>query len=76
MPSNRQRISMRWCRPRAHSFVLDPTRPNHAAENGKTRFTARVLHWSVADLQAHEQMGLHQGWGQCAEQLEALIAKL
>jgi uncharacterized protein YndB with AHSA1/START domain len=43
---------------------------------GKTRYTARVRHWSVADREAHEKMGFHQGWGQCAEQLAAVAAKL
>jgi uncharacterized protein YndB with AHSA1/START domain len=45
-------------------------------EAGKTRYTARVRHWTHADKQAHEQMGFHQGWGQCADQLEALVATL
>ena len=45
-------------------------------EAGKTRYTARVLHWSVADREAHEKMGFHQGWGKCTDQLEALVAKL
>jgi len=45
-------------------------------EDGKTRYTARVRHWTVADRKAHEQMGFHQGWGQCADQLAALVAKL
>jgi uncharacterized protein YndB with AHSA1/START domain len=44
--------------------------------DGKTRYTARVLHWTVADREAHEKMGFHQGWGQCTDQLEALVAKL
>jgi uncharacterized protein YndB with AHSA1/START domain len=43
---------------------------------GKTNYTARVLHWTVADREAHEKMGFHEGWGQCADQLEALVAKL
>ena len=43
-----------------------------ADENGKTRYTARALHWTDEDCAAHEQMGFHEGWGQCAEQLEAL----
>ena len=47
-----------------------------ADEAGKTRYTARVLHWTVADREAHEKMGFHQGWGQCADQLAALAAKL
>jgi uncharacterized protein YndB with AHSA1/START domain len=45
-------------------------------EGGKTRYTARVLHWTVADCEAHEKMGFHKGWGQCADQLAALVAKL
>ncbi|HUT41214.1 MAG TPA: SRPBCC family protein [Gammaproteobacteria bacterium] len=44
-------------------------------ENGKTRYTARVRHWTVADREAHEQMGFHQGWGLCADQLAALVEK-
>lgn len=40
---------------------------------GKTKYTARVLHWTVADREKHEQMGFHEGWGQCAEQLAALV---
>ncbi len=43
---------------------------------GRTRYTARVRHWSVADRQAHEAMGFDRGWGQCADQLEALVARL
>ena len=45
-------------------------------EGGKTRYTARVRHWTVADREAHEKMGFHQGWGQCADPLTALVAKL
>ncbi len=44
-------------------------------EHGKTRYTARVRHWTVADREAHEQMGFHQGWGLCADQLAALVEK-
>jgi len=44
-------------------------------EGGKTKYTARVLHWTVADREAHEKMGFHQGWGQCADQLVALVTK-
>ncbi|MFL6933486.1 MAG: SRPBCC family protein [Xanthobacteraceae bacterium] len=42
---------------------------------GKTRYTARVRHWTLADREAHEKMGFHQGWGQCTDQLAALVAK-
>ena len=45
-------------------------------EGGKTRYTARVRHWTVADRETHEKMGFHQGWGICTDQLEALVAKL
>jgi len=45
-------------------------------EAGQTRYTARVRHWTVADREAHEKMGFHQGWGQCADQLAGLVAKL
>jgi uncharacterized protein YndB with AHSA1/START domain len=43
---------------------------------GKTKYTARVRHWSVGDRETHEKMGFHAGWGQCADQLVALVAKL
>lgn len=45
-------------------------------EGGKTKYTALARHWTVADREAHEKMGFHQGWGQCADQLAALVAKL
>ncbi len=46
------------------------------AGNGKTKYTARVRHWSVADREAHEKMGFHQGWGIATSQLEALAQTL
>ena len=42
---------------------------------GRTRYTARALHWTAADRETHEQMGFHEGWGQCADQLAALVAR-
>jgi uncharacterized protein YndB with AHSA1/START domain len=45
-------------------------------EGGRTRYTARARHWSMADKEAHEKMGFHEGWGQCADQLAALVARL
>lgn len=45
-------------------------------EGGKTRYTARVRHWTVADREAHEKMGFHGGWGLCTDQLAALAATL
>ena len=47
-----------------------------ADEGGKTRYTARVRHWSEADKAQHEQMGFEQGWGLCADQLAALAASI
>jgi uncharacterized protein YndB with AHSA1/START domain len=46
------------------------------APGGKTQYTARVLHWSVEDKEAHEKMGFHEGWGRCTDQLEALVARI
>jgi uncharacterized protein YndB with AHSA1/START domain len=45
-------------------------------ERGKTRYTARVRHWTAADRGKHEQMGFHAGWGLCTDQLAILVAKL
>jgi len=45
-------------------------------ENGQTRYTARARHWSEDDKTTHEQMGFHQGWGICADQLAALAKSL
>ena len=45
-------------------------------EGDKTRYTARALHWKEEDRAAHEKMGFHEGWGQCAEQLEEIARTL
>ena len=45
-------------------------------DGGKTRYTARVRHWTVADRETHEKMGFHDGWGRCTDQLAALVARL
>jgi uncharacterized protein YndB with AHSA1/START domain len=47
-----------------------------ADEDGKTRYTATVRHWTAEDKKTHEEMGFHQGWGQCADQLAALAKTL
>ena len=41
--------------------------------DGKTRYTARVRHWTVEDRDEHEKMGFNAGWGQCADQLAELL---
>ncbi|MBI2516546.1 MAG: SRPBCC family protein [Opitutae bacterium] len=43
---------------------------------GKTKYTARVRHWTVADREAHEKMGFREGWGIATNQLEALAKTL
>lgn len=45
-------------------------------EGGKTRYTARARHWSAEDREVHEKMGFVEGWGICAEQLEAVARSL
>jgi len=45
-------------------------------EGGRTRYTARCLHWTAEDREQHEKMGFHEGWGQAASQLEALARTL
>lgn len=45
-------------------------------EDGKTRYTARVRHWTTADRESHEEMGFHEGWAQCADQLADVVSKL
>jgi uncharacterized protein YndB with AHSA1/START domain len=45
-------------------------------EGGRTRYTARVRHWTIADREAHEKMGFHEGWGRCTDQLATLVARL
>lgn len=43
---------------------------------GKTRYTALVQHWTVADREAHEKMGFHPGWDICTDQLAELASNL
>jgi uncharacterized protein YndB with AHSA1/START domain len=43
---------------------------------GQTRYTATARHFTVEGRRQHEQMGFHEGWGICADQLEALAASL
>lgn len=45
-------------------------------EGAGTRYTARVRHGTTADREMHEQMGFHQGWAICADQLAALAEGL
>lgn len=45
-------------------------------QGGKTKYTARVLHWNEADRKTHEEMGFHEGWGKATDQLAELVATL
>ena len=45
-------------------------------EEGRTRYTVRVRHWSAADRERHEGLGFHQGWGRCADQMARLAETL
>lgn len=43
---------------------------------GRTRYTAKALHWNDEDKKTHEEMGFHEGWGTAADQLAALVARM
>jgi uncharacterized protein YndB with AHSA1/START domain len=40
--------------------------------DGKTKYTARALHWTVENREKHERMGFHQGWGESLARLAAV----
>lgn len=61
-------------RPNAETFMtVDITME---AADGGTLYRALVRHKSDADRQKHEEMGFHDGWGTCLNQLEALAGGL
>lgn len=39
----------------------------------KTKYTAIVRHWTTEDVNAHRDMGFHNGWRIATDQLEALL---
>lgn len=41
-------------------------------EGRGTRYTARARHWTDETKAEHEKMGFAEGWGACADQLQAL----
>lgn len=59
-------------------FTAIVTFADEAGPDGekKTRYTARARHWRAEDKETHEKMGFHEGWGQCATQLEELARTL
>lgn len=38
----------------------------------RTEYTARARHWTSEACRRHEEMGFHQGWSQCLDQLVSL----
>lgn len=46
------------------------------AGEGKTRYVARVRHWTADAKAQHEQMGFTPGWNAAADQLEELARSL
>lgn len=43
--------------------------------DGKTRYTARAVHWTVANREKHDKMGFQQGWGESLDRLVSLVTK-
>lgn len=43
---------------------------------GRTRYTARAHHWTAEDCKSHADMGFHEGWGVCADQMAELARTL
>jgi uncharacterized protein YndB with AHSA1/START domain len=43
---------------------------------GQTKYTARAVHWTQDDCEAHDKMGFHQGWGIATDQMTALAKTL
>lgn len=46
-----------------------------ALPNGKTRYTARALHWTKENCEKHAAMGFKDGWSAAFDQLVALMSK-
>lgn len=47
-----------------------------APQDGQTLYVARAGHWTLEAKRRHEQMGFHEGWGLCTEQLAAVAEGL
>lgn len=62
-------------RPSGRPFMVADVRFEDAG-GGKTRYTARAMHWTEEAKKEHEAMGFHEGWGKAADQLEALAKTL
>ena len=44
-----------------------------ALSGGKTKYTARALHWTAENREKHEKMGFYQGWGESLDRLVTLV---
>lgn len=44
-------------------------------EGGKTRYTAKVRHWTDENCRKHEEMGFYPGWNQGIDQLSELATQ-
>lgn len=42
---------------------------------GRTNYTARAVHWTIANREKHEKMGFHQGWGESLDRLVAIAIR-
>lgn len=62
-------------RPNGRPFMVAEVRFEDAGD-GRTRYTARAMHWNAETRKEHEEMGFHEGWGKAADQLEALARSL
>lgn len=61
-------------RPNDESFMSVEITMEPVADG--TRYRTVVRHKSGEDRRKHEEMGFHQGWGTCLDQLEACAAGL
>ncbi len=58
------------------SFPFTAIHTFEDAGDGKTRYTATVMHRNAADAEAHAAMGFEGGWGTCAEQMAEVARSL
>ncbi|CAN5346837.1 SRPBCC family protein [soil metagenome] len=61
--------------PAGQAFMVATLTFEDAGE-GKTRYVARIAHWTAEAKAQHEAMGFHAGWGVSTDQLEALAKTL
>jgi uncharacterized protein YndB with AHSA1/START domain len=59
-------------RPAGQPFMVATVELTPLAD-GRTEYVATARHWNAETMKQHEAMGFHEGWGQCADQLEQLL---